>query len=84
MIRIWGIDMTNEHPGITVRQLLEDEEFDTDEMYEMLAVSDGYGERLLSGNAPMSQSVANALEAAGFATASYWMRAQVKYDRERL
>lgn len=73
--------MTNEHPGITARLLLEDEELDRDEMYDLLAVSDGYGERILFGNTSMSQSVANALEAAGFATASYWMRAQVKYDR---
>lgn len=73
--------MTQTHPGITARLMLEEEEFEQDEMYDLLAVSDGYGERLLSGNAPMSQSVANALEAAGFATSAYWMRAQVKYDR---
>lgn len=74
------------HPGRVVRDLGFEEGTQPEAMAERLGLDLAELEPVLAAEAPLTPSLALALEAAGISNASFWMRLQGSYDlaQERL
>ena len=74
------------HPGLVVQDLGFAEGTQRSEMIERIGLDHAEIDPVLDGEAPLTASVANALEDAGISNAAYWLRMQSIYDlaQERL
>ena len=74
------------HPGVVVQELGFAEGTQRSEMIERIGLDRSEIDPVLNGEAPLSASVAIALEDAGISNAAYWLRMQSIYDlaQERL
>ena len=74
------------HPGLVVQDLGFAEGTQRSEMIERIGLDCAEIDPVLDGEAPLTGSVAIALEDAGISNAAYWLRIQSIYDlaQERL
>lgn len=74
------------HPGLVVQELGFAEGTQRGEMIERIGLDRAEVASVLDGEAPLTASVAIALEDAGISSAAYWLRMQSIYDlaQERL
>ena len=74
------------HPGLVVQDLGFTEGTQRAEMIERIGLDPAEIDPVLDGEAPLTASVAIALEDAGISNAAYWLRMQSIYDlaQERL